>query len=110
MATAVIVASLALMGAVQDTIDPIDLFFPPEARAVARCIRANENRSGDPYAIGALGERGDFQIHPVHSWRFKGGFDDAFNRYINTYVAAQIYEEQGFTPWTTFPNCANAVR
>ena len=82
--------------------------FPPEAVNVAYHIVAAESK-GNPYAEGGAGERGIFQIHPIH---FGYGqqtllgytWDDMWNPVANAAVAAWLYKNQGgWRPWTTAP-------
>lgn len=69
-----------------------------EALAVAYCeSRFHAN------SVGGVGERGLFQIHPIHTKRIEKlglKFDDMFNPYRNTDVAYNIFKEQGWGPWT----------
>ena len=71
-----------------------------EAKAV---FLGCENRSVDHHAVGAAGERGIAQLHPVHRHRFESkgwSWDDAFDPVYNLVVAKSIYDEQGWEPWT----------
>ena len=71
---------------------------PDKARSIVMC-----ETGGAQYAVGALGERGPWQIHPLHSWRFERrgwAFDDAFDWEHSTAIAYELYSEQGFAPWT----------
>lgn len=73
----------------------------PQALAVSGC------ESGwRPRIVGAAGELGLFQIHPVHRWRFDARFGpaaDPFDAGQNAAVALDIYREEGWTPWSCRP-------
>lgn len=76
--------------------------FGPSLCAWAVCIA--EHESGlNPGAVGRGGERGLFQIHPVHFGRFDPGslFDPAYN----AAAAYQIYRSSGPSAWTTARSC-----
>ena len=68
------------------------------AVAIAKC------ESGlNPLATGSHGERGVFQIHPVHiSSLAKNGFswDDMYNWKSNIDYARMLYGWQGWSPWS----------
>lgn len=54
-------------------------------------------------SIGGVGERGLFQIHPIHTRRIEKlgwTFDDMFNPYRNTDLAYILFKEQGWEPWS----------
>ena len=54
-------------------------------------------------AVGGLGERGVFQLHPIHRARIaKLGleWDDMFNAHRNTDVAKILFDEQGWGIWS----------
>ena len=75
-----------------------------DALAVAHC-----ESSLDPTAVGDLGERGLFQIHPVHDWRFDslfGGDADAHDPTQNASVALTVWNEFGWAAWTCQPESA----
>jgi len=60
-------------------------------------------------SVGGVGERGLFQIHPIHTQRIEKlglSFDDMFNPYRNTDVAYNIFKEQG--NWSAW-SCARKV-
>lgn len=84
----------------------------------ARCIAKNESgmrrwivgvgrwlSNGDWQVLantnGTL-DNGLFQINDIHEWRFKG---DKFDPFENARVAKQIYDEQGWRPWTAKKYC-----
>lgn len=57
----------------------------------------------DPHSTGDAGERGLMQIHPVHKERIaRMGFtwDQMYEPGPNLEVAAAIYAESGWRPWT----------
>jgi hypothetical protein len=85
--------------------EPIIVFFPAEEWATAVYVRGRES-SNLPWVVGAAGERGLFQIHPVHAARFDrfGGWDAAFDPWANTEVAAELWREFGWQPWSAVLN------
>lgn len=56
----------------------------------------------DPYARGAAGEYGLWQVHPIHDWRWDGR--DWTDPADNTEVAIAIYRDAGnsFSPWSCY--------
>jgi len=48
----------------------------------------------NPLAVGSLGERGLFQLHPVHASKF-ASWDDAFIPSENVRVAYGLYADYG---------------
>jgi hypothetical protein len=72
----------------------------PEALDVAAC-----ESDWRPDAVGTYAERGLFQIHPMHNYRFQqeGEGLDAFNPLHNAAVALAIWELYGWEPWTCQP-------
>ncbi len=65
------------------------------ALAVARC----ESRL-DPAAVGGAGERGLFQIHPVHAAWLGPRWDALFDPVVNVAVAHEMWRTQGWRPWS----------
>lgn len=55
-------------------------------------------------AVSHTGDYGLFQINKVHLWRFEKEGLDWSNCWDNAKVARQIYEEQGWYPWSVFQN------
>ena len=54
-------------------------------------------------AVGRLGESSWFQIHPIHRERFERrgwSWDDAWDPGKNTEIALEIWNEQGWGPWS----------
>ena len=72
----------------------------PEAVNVAGC-----ESDWRPDAVGTFGERGLFQIHPMHNYRFEreGEELNAYNPLHNASVALAIWELYGWEPWTCQP-------
>lgn len=68
-----------------------------KALSVAWC-ESNYN----PGVVGAAGERGIFQIHPVHIPRLGpyGGWDAMFDPSSNIAYAYALYSSSGWGPWT----------
>jgi hypothetical protein len=68
-----------------------------KALAVAWC-ESNHN----PGVVGGAGERGLFQIHPVHIPNLGpyGGWDAMFNPSANIAYAYALYSSSGWGPWT----------
>jgi len=55
-----------------------------------------------PEKEGLLGERGVFQLHPIHAGRFKAhgwAYQDAYDPVKNIVVAHELYLDQGWRPW-----------
>ena len=69
-----------------------------EALRVMHC----ESR-GDPLAASAGGDRGLFQINPVHRARVGGNLSRLHDPETNVAVAWAIYSEQGWRPWACRP-------
>ena len=84
----------------------IQTVFPAAEWEHAGCIAYHES-GFNCGAVGAAAERGLFQIHPVHRARFTkyGGWDKALDCTVNALVAAEIWREQGWGPWTTKTIC-----
>lgn len=62
----------------------------------------------NPYAVGGHGERGIYQIHPVHinSIQQAGySWDQMFDYKANIAYAKMLYGWQGWSPWT----CARMI-
>ena len=83
-------------------------WFPASERARARCIVHYES-TGNPTATGSAGERGLFQIHPVHRSAFTRltgkPWSEAYNPVLNGQFAHRLWREQGWSPWTTLRYC-----
>ena len=81
----------------------------PEGLAPTAGGVVSEESAGDPYAVGADGERGLFQISHVAcvsvgcNWRAL--FDPYYNAEVayDVYLAAQEAWGFGWDPWTTYP-------
>jgi hypothetical protein len=83
----------------------------PSSPTVALCIAWRESRL-DPRAVGHAGERGIFQIHPVHaSWlgpRWRKMFDPVENARAArnlTRMPDGNGGRQGWRPWSTAHAC-----
>jgi hypothetical protein len=68
-----------------------------KALSVAWC-ESNHN----PSVVGGAGERGLFQIHPVHIPNLSsyGGWDAMFDPSANIAYAFDLYSRAGWGPWT----------
>ena len=69
-----------------------------DALKVAKC-----ESNYRPHALGGVGERGVFQIHPIHTRRIESlgwSFNDMFDYKKNTRLAYILFKEQGWGPWT----------
>lgn len=61
--------------------------------------------------VGPYGERGLFQIHPIHAApggaieRAGHSWDEMFDVEANIDVAAQLYRESGLSPWASSKKC-----
>lgn len=88
---------------------------PTECAAVWRFIREGAHvsfcESGqEPWKVGALGERGLFQILNIHIPRFerrRWTYDDAFDPVRNIIVAHEIYQDTG--GWTPGWICRRSI-
>lgn len=81
----------------------------PDNTGDATCIAWKETRFKAD-AVGGDGERGPFQIHPIHfaygaSPAYGYTWADMFDAYANADVAARIQRDQGWRPWTTRALC-----
>jgi hypothetical protein len=78
---------------------------PPNPRSPIGC--PNGESAGNRRATGLYGERGLFQIHVVHRWRFERrgwSWSDAYDAEKNVEVAFEIYTEaRGWWPWSCRP-------
>ena len=86
-------------------LDEPPLWLPGNMARDAYTVIQCESRH-DPNEVGELGERGLFQIHPIHAWRFEargGTWDSAFDPGENAAVAIDIWRERGWTPWGCRP-------
>lgn len=82
--------------------------FPQSQWANARCIVHHESR-GNPRAMGGAGERGLYQIHPVHRSTFTAvtgrPWSAAYEPGPNGQFAAHLWRQQGWRPWSTARVC-----
>lgn len=71
------------------------------------CIAYRESK-WIPTATGAAGERGIFQIHPIHqAWLSDERWAMLYDPEVNTLTAVELYHRAGdsFDPWTTRGGC-----
>jgi len=76
----------------------VDELFGWPGRQLVAC-----ESSWNRWAVGRYGERGLFQIHPVHRARIAAmgySFDDMFEAEPNIRVAVEIRRVQGLKAWT----------
>lgn len=67
----------------------------------ATALRVAACESGmNPAAVGAAGERGLFQIHPVHAPALGARWAQMFDPATNIAVAHELYRTQGWRPWS----------
>lgn len=81
------------------------VFIPTEMAVHAAGVIQCES-SWDPYAVGALGERGLLQISPIHRQRIQAlgyTWDDMFDPAANLAVAESLWWESGWWPWGCRP-------
>lgn len=78
--------------------------FPAGQRATALCVAWHESRF-DPRAVGRAGERGLFQIHPVHRAWLGARWARLFDPAVNASVARQLQRRAGWAPWSTSSAC-----
>lgn len=64
------------------------------------CIAYRESK-WNPYATGSAGERGIFQIHPVHASWIGSDWWRLYEPAVNTHYAVELYRRAGysFSPW-----------
>jgi len=68
-----------------------------DALAVAWCEMGGH---WNPTAIGAAGERGPFQLHPIHAGRWPDYWEGSMIPSRNAEMAFDIWSESGWGPWT----------
>jgi soluble lytic murein transglycosylase-like protein len=89
-----------------EVVDLVAAHFPPEEVASALAVLACESRF-DPRATGRAGERGLFQIHPVYwTWlarQLVGPDADLYDPDTNVAVAAAVWRQFGWAPWSCRP-------
>lgn len=51
-------------------------------------------------ALSNQGDRGLFQINPVHTAKVNGNLDSLFDPILNTKIAYQIYNDNGWQAWS----------
>ena len=81
------------------------LTLDPEFGATFRSVMECES-GGDPLAVGALGERGVLQLHPIHRQlveRMGYAWGDMFQLGPNILVAEAIWKESEWQPWSCKP-------
>lgn len=75
-----------------------------DERTVNRAVAIAWCESGlDPTVVGRRGERGLFQVHPVHDrWLADLGLTDLHDPVVNATAAHLLWERSGrsFRPWT----------
>ena len=77
--------------------------FPADP-VTATCIAWRESRL-DPRAVGRAGERGIFQIHPVHRSWLGARWQRLFDPVENARAARELQRRAGWSPWTTASLC-----
>jgi soluble lytic murein transglycosylase-like protein len=77
--------------------------FPADP-VVATCIAWRESRL-EPRAVGRLGERGLFQIHPVHRAWLGARWARLFDPVENARAARDLQRRAGWRPWSTSSAC-----
>lgn len=81
--------------------------FPVSARRDALCIAWHESRLRRT-AIGSAGERGLFQLHPIHRhWIGSARWSRMFDPVVNAAMARALWKSSGYSwrPWTTSRSC-----
>ncbi len=67
----------------------------------ATALRVAACESGmNPGAVGSAGERGIFQVHPVHRSWLGARWDRLFDPAVNVAVAFEMWSAQGWGPWS----------
>ena len=77
---------------------PIPAAMVPGTVAVVQC----ESR-WDTAAVGRLGERGIWQIHPIHRGAMAVGGLDYGSEHDRTIWAVNLWQQRGWTPWSCEP-------
>ena len=81
-------------------------YFPVEARQTALCTAFYENQTFDPWAVSPTGDYGVMQINlKTHRARIIRLDANVFEVDDNVRVAADIWAEQGWRPWSTRWRC-----
>lgn len=86
--------------------------FGEHAAEVARCETGG---SFDWHRVGALGERGQFQLHPIHAVRARRMGLDYWGDTVEAehdrvLLAVAIWREQSWQPWSCRPLYGGADR
>jgi hypothetical protein len=80
-------------------------YFPQEEVVNALKIASKENGAGDPGRThrnrNGTVDYGLFQINSVHAAKVGGNLEKLKDPETNVKVAFQIWQEQGWRPWTT---------
>lgn len=102
------------VAACEDTRPPTAIaaewFRPYGQEATARCIIHLES-NGNPNVTGSAGERGNYQIHPVHRRDFEAytgqPWSSAYDPNWNGYYAVKLWRDSGrsWRPWSTHARC-----
>lgn len=66
-----------------------------------RVVDCETGGTFSPFIVGKKGERGCFQIHPIH-WGKPQCSGDLFNPAYNTACAYSIWAAQGWGPWSCY--------
>lgn len=77
-------------------------YFGSEASYAYQVVSCETGGTFNPHSTGRLGERGLFQIHPIHiglirSLRYT--WDEMYQVEPNVHVAWVLWREQGWRPW-----------
>ena len=77
----------------------VTFYFPASQVDKALAVMSGES-GGNPKALSPTCDRGLFQINCVHSAKVGGDLNKLYDPEINVQVALQIWEDQGWCPWT----------
>ena len=78
--------------------------FPDHAQRMALCVAWRESRYL-PHVTGRAGERGLFQIHPVHRAWLGRRWAHLYEPAANARAARDLQRRAGWGPWTTAGAC-----
>lgn len=106
--------AIVLVAACEDTRPPArratEWFAPVGQLRAAECIAYAES-GNNPNVTGGAGERGIFQIHPVHRRDFERytgqPWSSAYDANWNGYYAVHLWRSSGrsWRPWSTHRVC-----
>ncbi|KKL52373.1 hypothetical protein LCGC14_2286070, partial [marine sediment metagenome] len=82
--------------------------FRWDCHAAVRVSWCESGGYWNPYAIGALGERGIFQLHPLHAWRWPDYWEGSMIPERNAEMAHSLWVSMG-SRWSPTWACASLL-